>query len=184
MGPLIPLFCTSMISALILKLGWFSCLLSCLHVIPQIHLWYDTCQLLDSQHGSWLCSLHVFSRGRMLGAGVETRNSQTMSRCAIHSATATNFIFDFKLNAHEKYFNVRNYFNIKKQKVSLFLKLTHFFSQLLPFVIMTSVPQNVISKVGKLQMEVPRNTNILLLKSSSFHSTGIFHGLYFVGSIV
>ena len=36
-----------------------ACTLSCLHTIPQIHLWCSTCQPLDSQHGSLSRSLHV-----------------------------------------------------------------------------------------------------------------------------
>ena len=35
--------------------------------IPEIHLWCNTCQALDGQHGSQSLSLHAcFSRGRML----------------------------------------------------------------------------------------------------------------------
>ena len=46
-----------------------ACTFSCLHVTHQIHLWCDTCQPLDGQHGGLTHSLHAsFSRGRMPGS--------------------------------------------------------------------------------------------------------------------
>ena len=68
-GPLIPLFWTSGdICPGIQSQGGLTCTLSCLGAVPQIHLWCDTCQPLDGQHGSLLCSLYAdLSRGRMPG---------------------------------------------------------------------------------------------------------------------
>ena len=52
-GPLIPLFRTSGdVCPRFQSQGGLACMLSCLRAIPQIHLWCDTCQPLDGQHGS------------------------------------------------------------------------------------------------------------------------------------
>ena len=53
MGPLISLFWTSGdVCPGFQSQGGLTCMLSCLRAIPQIHLWCDTCQPLDGQHGS------------------------------------------------------------------------------------------------------------------------------------
>ena len=36
-----------------------ACFISCVQWIPQIHLWYNTCWPLDSQHGSQTFLIHV-----------------------------------------------------------------------------------------------------------------------------
>ena len=48
MGPLIPLFWTSggVCPGFQSEGGFITCTLSCLHAIPQIHLWCDICDIL------------------------------------------------------------------------------------------------------------------------------------------
>ena len=41
-----------------------ACMLSCLHAIPQIHLWCDTCRPLDRQHGSRATLTHILAAVR------------------------------------------------------------------------------------------------------------------------
>ena len=67
-----------------------ACFVTCVQWIPEIHLWCNTCWPLGGQHGSQSRSLHACSRGRMLG--FDRKTSHTVSRCPIHSATATAFI--------------------------------------------------------------------------------------------
>ena len=84
-GPLIPLFWTS-------GGGFQSQGGYCLHAFlpvhhSQIHLWCNTCQPLEGQHGNPSCSLHAsFSRGRM--PGFERGICHSEHRHSSHSATA------------------------------------------------------------------------------------------------
>ena len=66
------------------------CFLTWMPWILQIHLWCNTCRRLGSQDGSWSCSLHACSRGRMLGFNQDT--SHTASGRAIHSAMTSLLI--------------------------------------------------------------------------------------------
>ena len=64
-GPLTPLFWTSGgVCPGFQSQGGLTCMLSCLHVIPQIHLWCDTCQPLDGQHGSQATLTHILAAVR------------------------------------------------------------------------------------------------------------------------
>ena len=78
------------------KPGWIPRLhaFTCMQWIPEIHLWCDMCWPLGSQHGSRSHSLHACSRGRMPGFDRET--SRTVSRHAVHSATATGCLIYWK----------------------------------------------------------------------------------------
>ena len=66
MGPLIPLFWTSVIDSICNEFqsqgGSLTCVLSHLYAIPHICLWCNTYQPLDSQHGGQLHSLNAFFR--------------------------------------------------------------------------------------------------------------------------
>ena len=63
-----------------------ACFVACMQWFPEIHLWCDTRWPLGGQRGSQSRFLHACSRGRMLGFD---QTSRTLSRRAIHLATAT-----------------------------------------------------------------------------------------------
>ena len=66
-GPLIPLFWTSGdVCPGFQSQGGLACMLSCLRAIPQIHLWCNTCQPLDGQHGSRATLTHVLAAVRRI----------------------------------------------------------------------------------------------------------------------
>ena len=95
-GPLIPLFWTSVLGFKARMDSSLVCFLTCVQWIPQIHIWYDTCWLLDSQHDSCLYAPH--SRGRMLVLDRETFH--TVTRRAIHFFCQFIFCFLFRCDLH------------------------------------------------------------------------------------
>ena len=87
------------------------CFAACVHWIPEIHLWCDTCWPLDGQHDSWSYSptCYICSRGRMPGFNLET--SRTVSGHAVHSATVTGKVCRLQFTVLVNYVGFENYWD-------------------------------------------------------------------------
>ena len=65
----------------------FACFLACMQLIPQIHLWCDTCRPLDGQY----CSRSRFPHALAILESLKTNRLQTLS----WNYTLTRFVYSF-----------------------------------------------------------------------------------------